>query len=191
MDEFDQYLHLLGDMIANNGESYDIVVVGGFALIKYYNMEARARTRDIDFGYMTYYEDEDNTSLALYAQEITNQYSLDEHWINSDSGAHISPEIMNTVSYMESYGGINIYVPSAEALLAMKTVSARTKLEGHDYIDIPYLLEITGIPANISVLEANAQHYMPDEFSYRYDYATQGRLISILTEAGLMVYDGS
>lgn len=128
-----------------------------------------------------------NTSLMQYANSIRDTYHLDPHWFNCDNGPHISEQILQTTTHVDTYGGINIYVPSAEALLAMKTVSARTENEGNDYLDIPLLLEITGMSPDIQTLEANAQLYMPEEFNYRYNYVTREKLEHILTNAGYVL----
>lgn len=188
--DFEKYLSILGQRLLERGETYDIVIIGGFALMQYYALNTRGTTRDIDFGYYEYQEDGDNTSLMFEASKITKEYGLDDKWFNCDSGAHLSPEILSTVQYMESYGGLNIYVPSAEAILAMKTISARTEADGtNDYIDIPFLVRLTGIGPSIEELEDNAQRYMPEEYSYRYTWETQGKLIHILTSANLIGYN--
>lgn len=52
--DFETYLTMLGNDVLIAGEQYDIIVIGGYAIIKYYSSKYRTMTRDIDFGYMDY-----------------------------------------------------------------------------------------------------------------------------------------
>ena len=167
---FDYYLNILGERIENCGESFDIVIYGGFALIAYYD-SPRTMTRDADIGFMYEVIDPDTTSVIQEAEAMADEYDLDYAWFNADQYQHINDRIRASCTLEETYGGINVYVPSAEALLALKVTACRVaEGESNDGIDIQHLISYTGIEADADTLYELALQFCPDEIRDEWNY---------------------
>ena len=180
VEEFDYYLDILGQRLQERSLTYNILVFGGYAIIKYYSNNHRQYTRDTDFSYLEYVENEDETELYKIAQDMAEEYGLDYSWINSDDGLIAEAPVKQTAMFMEQRGGLRIYVPSATALLAMKVASSRAWIQAKDGEDIMELLNITKYSRNKEDLIELANRFMPNKMYYEFNDRTSAQLDFIL-----------
>ena len=165
--DFSYYLNILGERVANNGYYYDIVIFGGLSLIKYYNGR-RSLTHDVDFAFCDFAIDDDENELIREADKMIDEFGLYPDWINCDGGCFLTSQIRGSLIFAESFGGgITAYIPSAEAMLAMKVFASRDTYDNRDYIDIADLISYTGYSSDPQDLWELATYYFPDDMRNR------------------------
>lgn len=102
------------------------------------------------------------------------------YWINSDDGLTAEQPVKDTAKLVDKRGGLNIYVPTATALLAMKVVASRPWGFSEDGNDIATLLEITGHEADVDTLIELANDFMPQSMHYNFDDQKRSQLSEII-----------
>lgn len=126
----------LGNMLEENNIQANFYVYGGAVMCVEY--ELRYYTFDID----CIFSDE---NVRRYSKILTKKYKLHEDWLND-----AILNIVNTDMKKEEFertvriGGLNVYVPTIEQMLAMKLFSARMGAS-KDLEDAYKLARIIGI----------------------------------------------
>jgi hypothetical protein len=136
----------------NKGIAADIYVVGGAALaLKYFDRDA---TVDIDARAKQW------EMLQPIVEEIANDFDWAPNWFNVLATQFV-PALGKDAEWVHiySYGGVNVFVASAEVLLMMKLAASR---RGRDYRDTELLIATTGI-TNLQELEDLFGKYFPGD----------------------------
>jgi len=132
-NEMIEYLRILGDKLAKNGMSGEIILTGGAAMCLVHS--ARTATQDIDALY------EPKSEINRLAFEIAAENGLPTDWLNDSVKGFVGANA-ETEDFL-CFGNLKISTVTPEYLLAMKLRSSRT--EGHDIEDICFLFRKLGI----------------------------------------------
>jgi len=169
-EELRSFLTSLGMMLAADNRQYDIMLFGGGVMC--YAKEIRSMTKDIDFVYLDagiLYDSDEYFQSKITA--VAEKRGLDEMWMESTAGVHVTQEIRDTAELFEVLGGLRIFIPSLEAILALKTLSARTDTDKHDVEDVRWLLEQLSIIPTADELLRVARDYCGLEVDLLYSNA--------------------
>ena|ERR1700730_5653850 len=142
--ELEKYLVELGEDLEKQGiiEPIRVLMIGGAYMILLTKMRNRT-TDDIDVLFL----DQDripNLILLNTVQAIAtkHQETLNDKWLNANA-ANFLP-IYGPIphgQFWRNYGPLQIYIPNAEYILALKLISTRQK----DLTDAKYLCKFLGI----------------------------------------------
>ncbi len=168
----------LGDAAQKAGVLVDIAVYGGSAIAL--EWQFRTSTRDVDVVIQG-----DSAFVREAAQRIALSRQWPEDWLNdavkgfvSSRGEHrVYAEFIST----ERHGGLRVFVPTAEYLLAMKCLAMRVSdPEGHDVSDISHLVQSLGLKTVDEVLGVVEKYYPRDRLSPKIFYGIQEILQAML-----------
>ena len=135
--------------LERRGAKGEIGVVGGAAMLLAFN--ARAATKDVDGIFFP------SEVLRECAVEVARELSLPENWLNDAVKAYL-PQDPTPTSAVYKGPSLTVWVPPAEYLLAMKSISAR--FDSQDGNDIRFLIRHLGLKTVAEVFKI-VEHYYP------------------------------
>ncbi|MEO7018909.1 MAG: DUF6036 family nucleotidyltransferase [Ktedonobacteraceae bacterium] len=149
-NEIEGYLKMLGQELADQNRTGEILLVGGAMMILV--VGNRHATRDIDASF-------EREALAIRAAvtQIAYREGLPLDWLND--GAKGFLYTTPPVTLWQSLPGLDIYLPSLEYLLAMKIAAGRLR----DIADARALIQHLGITQAQVVLDI-LQQYIPSKY---------------------------
>jgi hypothetical protein len=163
INEYEDFLSILGERLASRGASYDIVVAGGFAINRFYQGN-RSLTHDLDFQFIRPVDSEEDSLLLNLVAEIAREYDLSPDWFNVCE--FIIEGLATGLTHAADYGSLSVFVPDAFALIAAKTISFRDR-EGEaagDIQDLCALFGFIGCVLSFEELLENAEAKLPSLF---------------------------
>ncbi len=143
--------HHLSEKLGQRGTKGEIGIVGGAAMVLAFN--ARAATKDVDAIFKPASE------IREAAKEVALKLKLPEDWLNDAVKGYL-PGAPKAKRILFAEDHLSVWVPEAEYLLAMKSISAR--FDSADSHDIAVLIKHLGLKdpdAALNVVEA----YYPRE----------------------------
>lgn len=135
--EIEAALRRLGELVAERGESFEIVVVGGAAMVLGFN--AREATKDVDFAPLSV---PNVSELRSMAAQVADEFEWEADWLNDAAKGFLHGLQIEDV--MLDAPGIRVWRPSTAQLLAMKLSAWRDEV---DIADARLLLDHLGASA--------------------------------------------
>jgi hypothetical protein len=136
----------------------EVSIYGGAALLLAYNL--RESTKDIDALLQPREAGE-----KLVAQ-VARDLDLPVDWLNSEVAQFVSPkrESKRRCAELESATGLIVHVPSAEYLLAMKSLACRRPIGGYrgDVEDLLFLIRKMEI-RSLDTIQQAIDRFFPDD----------------------------
>jgi Nucleotidyltransferase of unknown function (DUF6036) len=146
-DEIKQYLTELDDELRSMDVKGEVCLYGGAVMALVY--DARPNTDDVDAVFKP-------VRLIRRAEgKIAERHGLPKGWLNYAVKMFLVPHEQQILFDMSN---LKVYVPPAEYLLAMKTLSARANMR--DQTDIKVLIRKLSLSGEQQVLEI-VKHYYP------------------------------
>jgi hypothetical protein len=150
-------LRRLGELALEKGSSLELSLYGGAVFTLVYG--SRETTKDVDA--IVHPSELARKLIAQVAQE----HQLAEDWLNDDVRFFLSDKEAKRKLEGHEFGpGLQVSVPTAAYLLAMKLRACREPLEGYigDYEDIGFLIHKMEI-ASLSEAEALYDRFFPHD----------------------------
>lgn len=132
--EIIQALEKLGDLAAAQGQSIELVVVGGTAMVLLYN--ARSSTRDVDVLILS----PQAPVVRDLARQVADSDQLPADWLNDGAKGYLVGVSQGEIVF--SAPGIVVKTPVVEQLLAMKLSAWRDDVDIADALQL--LRTLTG-----------------------------------------------
>ena len=111
-------LSLLNDKLAERSVDGEICIFGGAAMVLAFN--ARLNTRDVDAVFVP------KSDVAKIVVEVAIEIGLEETWLNDGVKGFLSAKGEHTADDMPQYSNLRVTRPTAEYLLALKLMAARS-----------------------------------------------------------------
>lgn len=117
-------LERLGQLAAQQGQSIELIVVGGAAMLLLYN--ARSSTRDVDVVILT----PEASIVRSLAKQVAQETDLPDDWLNDAAKGYLIG--ISRGSVLLAAPGIRVVSPSIAQLLAMKLSAWRDDIDIND-----------------------------------------------------------
>ena len=150
---------------AKRGIGGEICIYGGAEMVLVF--DARASTRDVDAVFRP------KSEIQAAACAVAGDLSLPADWLNDGVKGFLShSEELNEapVAELEGLSHLRIVWPSAEYLLAMKCLAARSDDTADDRTDVEFLIRKLGLTSEDQVLAIVGQFYPVDHIHIKTRY---------------------
>ncbi len=117
-EQINAALAALNARLAQCGLTGELCIFGGAAMVLAFN--ARQSTRDVDAVFVP------KTEVTQFAGEISADLNLPEDWLNDGVKGFLSANGDHTPDQMPQFSHLRVMRPTAEYLLALKLMSARS-----------------------------------------------------------------
>lgn len=147
------------------GIAGEICIYGGAGMVLVF--DARSSTRDVDAVLRP------KTELLAAAQTVAEELGLPADWLNDGVKGFLShnEELCEEVIVdLEGLSYLRVLYPSAEYLLAMKCMAARSDGSSEDRNDVAFLLKSLGLHTEEEVLEIIERFYPRDHIHIKTRY---------------------
>ena len=130
----------LSDVLERKGVQGELNIVGGTAMVLAFN--ARSSTKDVDAIF------EPTSEIRAAAAAVAEELELPADWLNDAAKGFLSPAGEFTPVESIDLPNLRVQAPTAEYMLAMKVLAARTGIGGErgDSKDIAFLIRMLGLP---------------------------------------------
>jgi len=118
--------------------------------------DARTATRDVDAVFRP------KTEIMAAACSVAHELDLPEEWMNDGVKGFLSHNeelSAEPIADLEKLSNLRILYPTAEYLLAMKCISARSEETSEDRGDVELLVRSLGLRSEEEVMEIVEQFY--------------------------------
>lgn len=152
-------LGLLAEIARREGRVIDIAIYGGAAIILAWGF--RVSTMDVDAVCM---DTKANPFLRKAVAEVAEAQGLEADWLNDavKGFIHGKQDLRELPLFCKAENpGLRVFVPSAEYMLAMKSMAMRLEPHSTDADDIESLLDTLGIDHVDAALDIVSKYY-PD-----------------------------
>ena len=143
---------ILNALTALNRELSELDIKGELCLyggcVMCLAFDARSATKDVDAVFKPSFE------IRNAAKKVAKQLGLPSDWLNDAVKRFLEP---HEQELMLELGALNVYIPSAEYLLAMKALASR--LDSMDKPDILFLINKLKLNSPKSVLDVIEKYY--------------------------------
>lgn len=143
----------MNDKLREHETIGEICLFGGTAMVLAFN--ARLSTRDVDAIFKP------PAIFRLCAQEIAEELGLPASWLNDGVKGYVSAWPKYSGEGIPNFANLRVVRPTAEYLLAMKCIAARSTLyeTKGDREDITFLIRHLGLKTREQVFEVVEQFY--------------------------------
>ena len=124
-EQIERALRRLGEIAVSRGETIEVLVVGGAAMILGYN--ARASTRDVDG---VFFEPPAAATIRVWIENVAIESGLPADWFNDGAKGFLVG--LSRGRNLLSAPGIEVWQPLSEQLLAMKLAAWRDNRDIND-----------------------------------------------------------
>jgi len=165
-------LRRLSDLAEAEGIVLELALYGGAVFTLVYG--SREATKDVD-GVLRPAE-----AGARLARIVAAEQELPDDWLNGDVSQFLSPHGQLRPFPTEEFSpGLQVTIPSAAYLLALKLRAARPPIGGYrgDEPDIKFLLQKIK-PADVDAVDEIFVRFFPGESPHDYAHAMVARLLS-------------
>lgn len=154
----------LNDKLAARDATGELCLFGGAVMALVF--DARQSTRDVDATMRPKRE------LAEAASDVAEEFDLPLHWLNDGVKGFVSPEGQLTEEGVPQFSHLRILRPTAEYLLAMKCLAARSDIfdDSQDRGDVLALLRHLNLKDAASILAIVQQFYPESQLSVKTRY---------------------
>jgi hypothetical protein len=152
-------LKRLGELARARGVILELSLYGGAVFTLVYG--SRDSTRDVDAVFSP------SKIGKEIASEVSREFDLPEDWLNDDVKQFVSEQEAKRRLPKADFEGLNVSVPTANYLLAMKLRSCRPPLPGYagDYGDIEFLMRKMKIRTLEQAVEIHDKFFPHDVLS--------------------------
>ena len=153
-DQIIAALSLLNDKLIKRAVVGEVCIFGGAAMVLAFN--ARLSTRDVDAVFVP------KNEVAKIIVEVAAEIGLEEDWLNDGVKGFLSPKGDHTTDDMPQFSNLRVTRPTAEYLLALKLMAARSGVfdMAKDHEDALVLCQRLGIK-NTDVAFAIVERFFP------------------------------
>ena len=153
--EIEKYLHMLGEELSAKQLNFDILLLGGAAMVL--EVGNRDATQDIDTFFLP-----DTTAIFRAAAVVAARENLPDGWLNSAAaGFTYNFKKQPSVKLWKTFPGLQVYLPSIEYLFVTKIMASRRKDRG----DIMALAAMLHISKREEVFRIVVQYIASDEIA--------------------------
>jgi hypothetical protein len=144
---------LLSDRLHERGADGEVNVVGGTAMVLAF--AARQTTKDVDAVFAP------AELIRECARQVARDLDLPDDWINDAVKGYLSAR--GEFEPKLTFPHLRVLTPTAEYMLAMKVMAARTAIEAGagDKSDIAFLIRLIGLSTAESVMAIVGRFYDP------------------------------
>ncbi len=121
-DEIESAFDRLGELAVAGGESLEIVVLGGTAMVL--GFQARTSTKDVDYAPLDVGHP---AKLRMWAAQVAAERGWDPSWLNDGAKGFLHGH--STLTRVYNPPGMQVYIPSIPQLLAMKLAAWRDDVD--------------------------------------------------------------
>lgn len=177
-DDIERSLTLIGKLADRQGIIVDLAVYGGSAIAL--RWEFRRSTRDVDVIISG-----DRSFMKKAVLSVAEEMGLPEDWMNDAvkgfSSSNADHELYK--EYLGEQGGLRVFVPKVEYLLAMKCMAMRVDApDGHNDIDdIKALVSVVGVKSKKDLCDIVEKYYPRDKIPPNVYFGAE----QIMTEVAL------
>jgi len=152
-NDIEKYLRMVGQELDEKGLSFDIILLGGAAML--IEVGNRDSTYDIDTYFLP-----DFAAIFKAAAVVAGREGLPDGWLNdAAAGSTYFFKKQPPTKLWKKFPGLNVYTASADYLFVTKVMASRPK----DDVDIIALAKILGI-ATRKEARALVVQYVPEEY---------------------------
>ena len=157
-------LRLLSDELGRCGVLGEISVVEGTAMVLAFN--ARSATKDVDAIF------EPSSEVRKAASVVAEHLGLPVVWLNDAAKGFLSSAGEFAPIDTLDLPNLRVLAPTAEYMLAMKVMAARTGISGErgDVQDIVFLIRLLGLKKAGDVMDVVQRYYDPSKILPRSFY---------------------
>lgn len=119
-DQIEQALRRLGEIAVSEGQSIELLIVGGAAMMLGY--DARPATRDVD---AVFFEPPATSVIRRWVEQVASSAGLPNDWLNDAAKGFLVGHSRGRKVF--SAPGIDVWQPLAEQLLSMKLSAWRDR----------------------------------------------------------------
>ena len=154
----------LSDELGRRGVLGELNLIGGTAMVLAFN--ARSSTKDVDAIF------EPTSDIRIAAAIVAERLGLSEDWLNDAAKGFLSPLGDFTSLASLDLPHLRVQAPTAEYMLAMKVLAARTGIadERGDAHDIAFLIRLLGLKDAPAVMSIVTRYYDPSRILPRSTY---------------------
>lgn len=153
-DQIIDALRTLDSECARRGITGEICIYGGAEMVLVF--DARKATRDIDAVFRP------KTEIMEAARNVAEELEIPSDWLNDGVKGFLShhEELMDEpIPELEGLSNLRVFTPTAEYLLAMKCMAARSEETSEDGDDVAFLVRSLGLATEDEVLEVVGRFY--------------------------------
>ena len=151
-EDIEKYLRMVGQELQNQGLTYELLLLGGAAML--IEVGNRNSTQDVDTYFLP-----DFVAIAKAAAVVAGREGLPDGWLNSAAAGFTHNFIRQPSKKLwKTFPGLNVYTASLDYLLVTKIMASRPK----DDPDIAALAKMLGISKRKDVIALMLQ-YVPKE----------------------------
>ena len=145
----------LSDELGRKGVLGELNIVGGTAMVLAFN--ARGSTKDVDAIFQP------TSEIRAASAAVAEELELPADWLNDAAKGFLSAAGEFTPVASIDLPNLRVQAPTAEYMLAMKVLAARTGIGGErgDSKDIAFLIRMLGLPNADSVMAIVSRYYDP------------------------------
>ena len=154
----------LSDELGTHGLLGELNVVGGTAMVLAFN--ARSSTKDVDAIF------EPSSEIRAAAAAVAEDLDLPPDWLNDAAKGFLSPSGEFKAIDALDLPNLRVQAPTAEYMLAMKVLAARSGIGGErgDARDIAFLIRLLGLGQASEVMDIVSRYYDPSRILPRSIY---------------------
>lgn len=153
-DQIIQALRALEAECARHGIAGEICIYGGAEMVLVF--DARPTTRDVDAVFRP------KTEIMNASRRVADALGLPADWLNDGVKGFLSHNeeiIEEPIPELEGLGNLRVFTPTAEYLLAMKCMAARSEETSEDRGDVEFLVRSLGLTSEGEVFEVVGRFY--------------------------------
>lgn len=177
-EDIERSLTMIGDLANRQGIIVDLAVYGGSAIAL--RWEFRRSTRDVDVIISG-----DRSFMKKAVLVVAEEMGLPEDWMNDAVKGFASTNADHDLykEYLGDQGGLRVFVPKEEYLLAMKCMAMRVDApDGHNDIDdIKTLVSVVGVKSKKGLCEIVEKYYPRNQIPPKVYFGAE----QIMTEVAL------
>ena len=144
----------LGSECARRDIAGEICIYGGAEMVLVF--DARLATRDVDAVFRP------KTEIMEAAQVVAEELGIPAGWLNDGVKRYLShnEELRdNPIPELEGLANLRVFAPTAEYLLAMKCMAARSEETSEDRSDVDFLIRSLSLTTEDEVFEVVGRFY--------------------------------
>jgi len=159
----------LSEALAGQGIKGELCLFGGAVMVLAYS--ARVSTKDVDAIFHP------AKPIRELAAQIGEENELPENWLNDGVKGFVSTKHDVVQGNLPQFPNLQLTMPTAEYLLAMKCMAARInpgEVEGGDVADILFLIRHLKLTNAAEVMRIVAEYYPPDRIPVKAQFLVEG-----------------
>jgi hypothetical protein len=159
-------LSALSDELGRADTKGEICLFGGTVMVLVF--KARLSTKDVDAVFQP------SQIIRQAAERVRENRGLDENWLNDAVKGFLASAPPLTSEGLPQFPNLQVTMPTAEYLLAMKCMAGRTGAEGANDIPVVFLTRQLNLKSAREVLDIVAHYYGKSGVPVKTQYLVEG-----------------